>query len=334
MEDFEKFLRLAKRVRVDPGTVPEYEKALSVARVLGGEQPESVFREVPAGYRLRRAASTLARLVEDVQARGLAGLIPDLDERLSRLDSRRNGIAQMILGRLTERRFEQLAERVVREAATRGRALSIEPKVEERTTTDYLLKNGTGSAVCRINTKFHGTLFRGAADRVGLVPEDCFALATYKIFAALERQNQDRFPYVFFVLSIPGLTAASIAVLVPDDLVWLLSVVSGRRVVEEAIADELGKAEYEDQFQGLLRRMEESEFRVMSAAKAFGLLRDRLFARVYALRVPRFAQTNPRAEVDMHFSISQDLTPVATFLEHLYTDPLHVFTVRLDRGEL
>ena len=196
------------------------------------------------------------------------------------------------------------------------------------------MKNGTGSAVCRINTKFHGTLFRGAADRVGLVPEDCFALATYKIFAALERQNQDRFPYVFFVLSIPGLTAASIAVLVPDDLVWLLSVVSGRRVVEEAIADELGKAEYEDQFQGLLRRMEESEFRVMSAAKAFGLLRDRLFARVYALRVPRFAQTNPRAEVDMHFSISQDLTPVATFLEHLYTDPLHVFTVRLDRGEL
>jgi hypothetical protein len=36
----------------------------------------------------------------------------------------------------------------------------------------------------------------------------------------------------------------------------------------------------------------------------------------------------------MHFSISQDLTALAAFLEHLYADPLHVFTVRLDRGEL
>src|SRR5207253_3253101 len=135
----------------------------------------------------KRAVNTLEQLVEDVRARGLAGLIPDLEERLGKFDSRRNGIAQMVLGRLTERRFEELADRIVRDADARGRPISIEPRVEERSTTDYLLKNGSGNPVCRINTKFHGTLFRIAAERVGLPPEDCFALATYKIFAALER---------------------------------------------------------------------------------------------------------------------------------------------------
>ena len=36
----------------------------------------------------------------------------------------------------------------------------------------------------------------------------------------------------------------------------------------------------------------------------------------------------------MHFSISQELTPVATFLEILDRDSLQVLAVRLDRGEI
>lgn len=36
----------------------------------------------------------------------------------------------------------------------------------------------------------------------------------------------------------------------------------------------------------------------------------------------------------MHFSISQERTPVAAFLEILDRDSLHVLAVRLDRGEI
>ena len=65
-----------------------------------------------------------------------------------------------------------------------------------------------------------------------------------------------------------------------------------------------------------------------------GLLRDLLFDRVFAVRVPRFNQNYRNAEIDMHFSISQELTPVATFLEILDRDSLQVLAVRLDRGEI
>jgi hypothetical protein len=231
----------------------------------------------------------------------------------------------MVLGRLAERRFELLVP-----SLTAGRNVSIEPRLADRSTTDYLLKDGNGNPVCRINIKFHGTLFRDALTNVGLAPDDCFALATYKIHSALERQQQDGFPYVFFVLSIPNLTAASVAESVPADLVWALAVVDGKRIVEEAIADVLRGPEYEHRFQELLLRMGEGQFRIVSARKAANLLKTLLFERVYAIRVPRFVQAT---QVNMHFSLSTDLAPIEDFLR-LIDGPLHILAVRLDRGEL
>jgi len=191
-----------------------------------------------------------------------------------------------------------------------------------------------GNPVCRMNIKFHGTMFRRAQELVGLDPDDCFALATYKIFNALRRQEQEAVPYVFLVLSVRDLTAQSVADRVPEDFAWLLAVLKGRRVVEEAIARELSKASYLRQFEGILARMGEGEFRLISARRAFNLVRDKLFERVFALRVRRFNQSYRNAEIDMHLSISRELTPLRTFLEILSRDSLHVLNVRLDRGEI
>jgi len=161
-------------------------------------------------------------------------------------------------------------------------------------------------------------------------PEDCFGLATYKIYSALQRQREDGFPYVFFVLSVPHLTSESVAEYVPEDLAWLLAVLKGSRLVEEVIADYLGRPEHQGRFRGLLERMSEGEFRVISATKAERLLHQLLFDRVYAIRVPRFVQAT---QVNMHFSLSQDLAPLERFLD-LLNSPLYVVNVRLYEGEI
>lgn len=212
-------------------------------------------------------------------------------------------------------------------AAVRDRGLAGLTSYEERVTEHR-------SPICRLNIKFHGTLFRESRRFVGLEPEDCFALATYKINAALKRQQEERLPYVFLVLSIPELNAADVGRLVPDGYVWALAVIDeGRMAVEEAIVRRLLAAEHRDQFRSIVERMPEGQFRVISAAKADGLLRANLFERVHALSLKGFTRRFRNAEVDMHLSLSRELTPVRTFLELLVADSPQRFAIRLYTGE-
>lgn len=323
MEDFEKLIATLQALpSLVPAAVTEYRDALAIQRLLRGEPIDAV---AVAGARPRK---WLLERTEAVRARGLAGFIPDLAEQLERAQYRRRGIAQMLLGTLTERRFES-------EDITAGRPLTIEKRVAERSDTDYVINDASGRPLFRMNIKFHGTLFRSAREIVGLEPEDCFALATYKISNALQRQHQDRFPYVFLVLSIPGLSAAAIEGFVPEDLVWALCALKGKRVVEEAMAQELSQPAFQQQFQDVLLRMTEGQFRVISARKAYTLMRgDLMFDRVFALKVPRFTQNYRNAEIDMHLSLSREMVPLREFMALVDRESPHVVNVMLDRGEI
>jgi len=325
LADFHKFVALLQRLPFQDPAVDVLRRALAIKRVIDGETSETVARDVQVSKAWLESKAT------SVKRQGLAGFVPGAAETTSSADlnARRLGIAQMLLGTLAEKRFEQLSAEI-----TGGRHLYIEDHVRTRTDTDYLLRNGNNNPVCRMNIKFHGTLFRQARELVGLDPEDCFALATYKISSALRKQEQERLPFVFLVLSIRDLSAGSVATLISEDWVWLINVMEGKRIIEEAIVRELAKPEYETQFQGILARMTAGEFRLLSARKAFNLLQAKLFDRVFALKVRRFNQSYKNAEIDMHFSISQELTPLRAFLEILARDSLHVLNVRLDRGEI
>ena len=79
--------------------------------------------------------------------------------------------------------------------------------------------------------------------------------------------------------------------------------------------------------------MPAGQFRVISAAKATKLLHDKLFERVHALSLKGFTRKFRNAEVDMHFSLSQELTPVRTFLELLIRESPQKFAVRLYTGD-
>lgn len=235
----------------------------------------------------------------------------------------------MLLGALTEERFERVSMEL-----TGGRSLTVEDHRLSRSDTDYRLMNGHGKPVCRINIKFHGTLFRQALDRIGLEPQDCFPLATYKIHSALQRQDHERLPYVFLVLSVPDLTAAAVAHNVPDDLVRFLSMVRGKRDVEEAIVSRLKRADYQEPLRDVRTRISQGDFRVISARRAYNLLREKLFDRVFALRQRGFTRAYANAEIDMHFSLSKEMTPLAEFLAMFAQESLQVLAVRLDRGEI
>lgn len=230
------------------------------------------------------------------------------------LAKRRQGLGQLLLAALAERAFERLYRK-----ALGAEELQLEDQRSGYTETDYRVLNGARRPVFRLNIKFHGTLFANARAMVGLEPTDCFGLATYKVWQGMHKQQTEVLPYVFAVVSVPGLTAESVGAIAPTRLVHLAAFAyaaesAGKRNVEDAIVRHLIVDEQPEEvakpISGFSERVEGAEWRVISARKADKLLRELLFERVFAVRQRSFART----QVNMHFSLSQDLTSLEAFL--------------------
>jgi hypothetical protein len=215
----------------------------------------------------------------------------------------RDSLGQLLIGNLAERVFEEFYRINVGTSDLELR--------DDRTTrgdTDYLVFNGSGRQVFRINIKFHGSQFRKARELVGLDPEDCFALATYKIHSALQKQEAEHLPYIFVIVGVPGLTGSVVGAAVPSDFVDLCALVrdakalTGVRTVEDQIVDRLAEEPETFGLDAALRefrsRIEQANWYVLSARRAFQLLVEKLFERAYALRVRGFARNYRGAELD------------------------------------
>ncbi len=245
-------------------------------------------------------------------------------------------LGQLLLGVIAERAFEEIYK------TTMGTSeLRLEDFRDSRNETDYRVLNGKGLPVFRINIKFHGTQFRNAIALVGLDPADCFALATYKIYQALQKQDKEVLPYIFAIVGVADLTGVLVGEAFPEELVHLNSLilgskVSGKRDVEDRIVLYLLDQPQSESVRATVgeftRRIREAEWRVISARKADDLLRKKLFDRVYAVRVRAFARNYRNAELDMHFSLKGDLTRLEEFLDLLKTRGLHGLTAHLERG--
>lgn len=305
-----------------------------VKRIKAGEDAGQVARSVRSTKKRLEALASAADPLMDLLKCGLA---PAAEPEAMR---RPQGmIGQLLLGELAERAFESIYKR------TMGTdELILEDARGARNETDYRVLNGQGRPAFRINIKFHGTLFRNARREVGLDPDDCFALATYKIHLGLEKHEKERLPYVFLIVSVPGLTGASVGAIVPEDLAHLVSLVHaakgvpGKRAIEERVVANLIDSEQLEPFRTELTRFREeieaANWYALSARRANQLLREKLFERVYAVRVRAFARNYPNAELDMHFSLTQDLTPLKTFLASAKERGLQGLSVDLERGVL
>lgn len=242
-------------------------------------------------------------------------------------------LGNLIVGRCAEIAFEEIYKQ-----HTRTTELELRDLREGRSDTDYRLFNGKGRPVYRINIKFHGSLFRRAKEMVGLDPEDCFALATYKIDGALQKQKKDELPYIFVVVSVPDLTAESVGGDVSGALqefvarVMESSKVPAKRDIEDRVVEVL-EQEGHPAFAATRRRISAAKWYVLGAKKADKLLRELLFERVFALRTRNFSRQFGGAELDMHYSLSRDLTPLSTYLAMLRDAGYPRVTTLLERGD-
>jgi len=259
--------------------------------------------------------------------------LPDIDDTdRSRV---RRTLGQLLLGTLAEHAFEEIYRS---ELGTDD--LELEDSRQGYSETDYRVLNGGGRQVFRLNIKFHGTLFQNAKDLVGLESEDCFPLATYKIFQAKVREAQEVLPYVFAIVSVPGLAAEHAGAAIAGDLIDFMAVVQRsslqrKRAIEDRIIAQItGISEFvaTANIREFSDRIRAAPWRLISATKADRLLRELLFDRVYAVRVRAFARNYRNAELDMHFSLSRDLTSLGDFLAVVRDRGLHGVTAQLTAG--
>jgi hypothetical protein len=242
-------------------------------------------------------------------------------------------LGQLLLGKCAELAFEEIYR-----AEMHSHEFQLKDLREGRTDTDYRVFNGQERPVYRVNIKFHGSRFRRAPELVGLDPKDCFALATYKICSALQKQDQERLPYFFAVVGVADLTGEAVGQALPADLVEFVAYIHqaprarGKRDFEDAVIDRVVHDRL-PVFVETYERLRNVDWYILSARRADKLLRELLFDRVFALRVRGFAQQFRAAELDMHFSLSRDLIPLKRFLATLREEGATKVATLLERGE-
>ncbi|MGH6814881.1 MAG: hypothetical protein ACREC6_04190 [Hyphomicrobiaceae bacterium] len=249
------------------------------------------------------------------------------------IERKRDLLGQLILGKAAEFAFEEIYRS---ELGTSEFAL--DDYRTSRTDTDYRMLNGNRRPVYRINIKFFGALFRNAQNYVGLAPEDCFPLATYKVFAALQKQQQEHLAYLFLIVNVPNLTAKLVGERFSTEEIapivsLLLSDVGRKRDLEDRFTD-LQVRRRHPVFINAYEKIKSSKWYVLSARRADRLLREKLFDRVFAVRIRGFAQTFRNAELDMHFSLSEDLHGLYEFLKILREGGLQRASSMLERGDI
>ena len=326
---------------------------IAAATAIYGDAEESKpFKLVDAANRVRSGSdpaalaaeirSTRKRILEVAGADDPIQAVFKLDLAAAARDDMmakaRKGLGQMLLGTLAERSFEESYRNVVQRDELR-----LEDSRSGRTDTDYRVFDERDRPVFRINIKFHGSPFRKARELVGLDPHDCFALATYKIQSAIQKQEREFLPYLFVVVSVPGLTGEHAGGVVPEDLAHLTALYMGssqprKRDFEDLVVRYLVDMPQEPAVgaavDDIWARIQTAPWRVISARRANRLLHDFFFERVYAVRVRGFASNYNRAEVDMHFSIHEELTSLEGMLEILRDHGLQGLTGRIERGEI
>lgn len=337
MPSLDPVLEAYQRFYPDPSAwTPPFRLLGAVKQIREGASPEDV-----AKAQRIRLPKLIALLTGDPVAAVFGCTYADAGPENPKSKLAKRGLGQMVLGHVAEQVFERLYKR---EIGTND--LILEDSRQDRNDTDYRVLNGNGHPVFRINIKSHGTQFRRAKELVGLDPEDCFALGTYKIWQGLNKEKEERLPYIFMVVTVPNLTGETIGQSVPDDVLRLATVVRAskgvnglkKRDMEDQIVTTLVGPNAPESFvtvrDDVLQRLEAADWRVLSAYKANVLLRELLWERVYAVKVRGFAQNYRNAELDMHFSLSKDMTTLHDFLQVYKDGGLHLLMSQMSRGDI
>lgn len=292
--------------------------------------PAAKKRDIPLvdAAKLAGPGATLASLFESFTER---------DSEASVHTGPRERFAGVLVGEVAEREFRRRYSEVMR-----GQAFTLEDLRSRANETDYLVRDDHGRRAFRMNVKAHGTFFQQAAERVGLEPEDTFALATYKIRDANAKASEEALPFLFAVVSSQALAPRAIADNLPDEIRTIFDTSSlyrsfkGGRKLENLLADWLlEQPEYRESplLTGLQTAVREAKWRVISAGRARKLMADYLFERVPALAYRNFSG-NRRSQPNMHFSFEKDMLELDELLRLLRDDGLQHVATRIALNEI
>lgn len=310
------------------GTWP---RPLHILQALSHASSGSTLHDAAKSVGTTNAAVLAATQAEDPVHAVLGLALNEIEQRFR--DRATQMLGQLLLGRCAEIAFERIYKSEMHSEEFELRDLR-----EGRTDTDYRLHNGRGRPIYRVNIKFHGSRFRRAPEMVGLDPADCFALATYKIASAMEKQSQEGLPYFFAIVGVPNLTGESVGRDIPLSLIETVALIDqapkgrSKRDIEDAVVESLVSNEH-PVFHKTLEQILIVDWYVLSARRADKLLRELLFDRVFALRMRGFTRVFGRAEIDMHFSLSKDLIPLKQFLATLREGGPQRVTTLMERGD-
>jgi hypothetical protein len=198
--------------------------------------------------------------------------------------------------------------------------------------------NGERRPLYRLNIKFHGSLFRNAQQLVGLEPHDCFALATYKIKSALDKQDQEHLPFIFVVVTGSDVSAEAVGQAIGPTLVAAAHygkklITTGKRALEEKIVGQF-IAKRHAKFEGIIGKIQAARWHIFSARRAESIMKEKLFERVFALRTRSFNRAYRNAEIDMHLSFKGDMIPLEDFLSMIAKEGHFKLAGMLERGTI
>ncbi len=252
--DLERYVSLLDTLHLDsPSKL--LARARAVLRINSGETVEAVGES--AGLPIR----FLLVWLESINSEGLHVWLKKPEVTPERMARARAGLAQMLVGMIAEEHFESISKQIIGD-----QGYQIQDERVGRTDTDYRLIASDSRAICRFNIKFHGTKFEKAKEWVELDPDDCFALATYKIDAALKKQDAERLPFVFLVISVLNVPRSTVQESVSYEWAWLAAL--SDRATEEAIVARLAQ---EPWVEPIRRQVRAAQFRVMSARRGLSI---------------------------------------------------------------
>ena len=244
---------------------------------------------------------TLRRSRELVESVATRGFVSALSTR-QRMGVAENPVTKLFPATITEHRFIELLEQL---QESRPAVRYRDEREGAHTLTDFTLCEG--AMELPVNVKNAGTRFEQAANLVGLQPDDCVPIPAYKAHAAVEAA-----PNLLYVVSVDYGLVGRLDGLMPnlfnraESIVWhLLNRYAGPRVRDAEDLFVFGTV------RGNWERLREiagrNPFHVISARKAIRILHS------MPRRTPgiglRAWGTGATAEVNVHVSIEQDMTP-------------------------
>lgn len=259
-----------------------------------GQAARLVRERGPGGLTLTRSRE----LLRNAQEKGFLNALPPR----KKIGSAENPITKLFPATITEERFLESLD----ELQECRQAVSFEDAREVRHSLVDFTLNENGLEL-PINIKNAGTRFEQSEKLVGIAPDDCIPIPAYKAHAAIEVV-----PSLLYVVSVDYSLVKNLATMIPQFLsteemiAWRILSDQGGAYLKNAedtfIFSTVRK--YWDKFRP---QVSNNPFHVISARKAVRILQTK------PQRTPgiglRAWGTGASAEVNVHISISEDMTP-------------------------